>query len=373
MNIFIKFLSKLGFWPFVLFLSVLSIILSEFLMLFLNHYLREDVFTKELMIIVFFNSFIGTLIVSIIVAYLVKYLHTRQEELELMSYAFSKVNDESYLVNEKGYILKANEAACKELGYTKAEMESMSVFDISTVPTKDNWPSLFQNAHTHIVETKHIRKDKSEYDVEISSTNVEYLGKKYNLSFSRNITKKKKQEKKLKYLAHYDALTNLPNRVLLADRIDQAMGQVTRREDSIAIAYIDLDGFKEVNDNYGHDTGDILLKSLALKMNELLRKGDTIARIGGDEFIALLANISDEIEVNNFLNRLLSTLSKPMDIKENAVQVSASIGVSMYPQSEEISSTQLIRQADQAMYQAKSSGKNKFIIFDSLAEFKISR
>ena len=292
----------------------------------------------------------------------------KEEELQFMNYALNKVSDASYLINENGNILKVNESACKALGYTKDELESMSVFEISTKANKESWSDLFHHLSKNMIETNHIRKDKTQFSVEVSSTYVEYLGKKYNLAFARDITEKKEQQKKLEQMAHFDALTNLPNRVVLADRIEQAMAQIARREDSIAIAYIDLDGFKEINDTYGHDIGDSLLQSLALKMNQILREGDTVARMGGDEFVALLVDISDKKVVDSFLGRLLSVLSEPIFIDGYKLYVSASIGVTFYPQLEDISSEQLIRQADQAMYEAKVSGKNRFSVFDDSKE-----
>lgn len=292
----------------------------------------------------------------------------REEELQLLNYAFEKVNDESYLIDENGNIIRVNEAACNALGYTREELESMSVFDISIMPNRENWDYVFNYADKNIIDTKHIRKDKTEFPVEVSTTKVEYMEKSYNLSFARDVTQKKAQQQKLEHMAHYDALTNLPNRIVLADRIEQAIAQTVRREDLVAIAYIDLDGFKEVNDTYGHNVGDSLLKSLGLNMNQLLRKGDTIARLGGDEFVALMVDFTDKKMIDSFLNRLLEAISAPINVDGYILQVSASIGVTFYPQAEDISSDQLIRQADQAMYQAKISGKNKFTVFDDLKE-----
>ncbi|WAR43459.1 EAL domain-containing protein [Methylomonas rapida] len=184
------------------------------------------------------------------------------------------------------------------------------------------------------------------------------------LGISTNITMLKEHERYLERIAHYDALTGLPNRVLFADRLQKAMAQALRRGQRLAVAYIDLDGFKTINDSYGHDAGDHLLMLVANNMKHTLRDGDSLARLGGDEFVAVLIDLNDiEASTPMFL-RLLGAAQEPVKHDESVLQVSASIGVSFYPQLEEVDADQLLRQADQAMYQAKLAGKNKFHVFD---------
>lgn len=180
-----------------------------------------------------------------------------------------------------------------------------------------------------------------------------------------DITTQKIQQDKLLNMAHYDTLTNLPNRVLFADRMNQAMAQALRRQQRIAIVYIDLDGFKLINDTHGHSTGDKLLILLAKRMSQLLREGDSISRLGGDEFVALLIDVPSKNSIISFLTRLLEVIAEPIHIEKLLLHVSASIGVTFYPQKEELDADQIIRQADQAMYQAKVSGKNRYYIFDT--------
>jgi diguanylate cyclase (GGDEF)-like protein len=180
-----------------------------------------------------------------------------------------------------------------------------------------------------------------------------------------DITTAKEHEQQLEHIAHYDALTNMPNRVLLADRLKQAMLQVLRREQRLAVVYLDLDGFKAVNDKHGHEAGDHLLMALAARMKAALREGDTLARIGGDEFVAVLVDLVDATEGMPVLNRLLAAASEPVQWNSEVLQVSASLGVTLYPQDEELDADQLQRQADQAMYQAKISGKNGYHFFDA--------
>lgn len=180
-----------------------------------------------------------------------------------------------------------------------------------------------------------------------------------------DITERKQHRDQLERMAHFDALTNLPNRTLLADRMQQAMAQAVRRGQRLAVAYLDLDGFKAVNDRHGHNAGDKLLVALANRMKLALREGDTLARLGGDEFAALLIDLTDTAASVPTLTRLLNATAQAVQFDDINLQVSASVGVTFYPQSQNMDADQLLRQADQAMYQAKLAGKNRYHYFDA--------
>ena len=180
-----------------------------------------------------------------------------------------------------------------------------------------------------------------------------------------DIDMRKKAEKQLENMAHYDVLTALPNRVLLADRLSQAMPQAQRHRQRLAVAYLDLDGFKAINDNYGHEAGDQLLVALAQRMKGALREGDTLARLGGDEFVAVLLDLPDSAASIPVITRLLTAAAQSVNVGNHVLQVSASLGVTFYPQRDDVDADQLLRQADQAMYQAKLAGKNRYYIFDA--------
>ena len=181
-----------------------------------------------------------------------------------------------------------------------------------------------------------------------------------------DITVLKAHAQQLEHIAHYDALTTLPNRVLFADRLQQAMAQAERRGRALAVAYLDLDGFKAINDYYGHEAGDQLLIALAARMKLALREGDTLARLGGDEFVAILLDLTDVAASEPMLERLLAASARPVHVGDLVLQVSGSIGVTFYPQAEVVDGDQLLRQSDQAMYQAKLAGKNRYHFFDAL-------
>jgi diguanylate cyclase (GGDEF)-like protein/PAS domain S-box-containing protein len=180
-----------------------------------------------------------------------------------------------------------------------------------------------------------------------------------------DISYQKAHQNYLERIAHYDQLTGLPNRVLLADRMGQVMVQAKRRGTQMAVAYLDLDGFKAINDRHDHNVGDQLLKELAAQFKATLREGDTIARLGGDEFVAVFADLADVHDSIGLINRLLDVASRPTLVENLSLKVSASIGVSFYPQADDTDADQLLRQADQAMYSAKLAGKNRYHLFDA--------
>ncbi len=185
------------------------------------------------------------------------------------------------------------------------------------------------------------------------------------LGIGHDISERKAHQKQLEHMAHFDLLTGLPNRVLLADRLQLALAQAVRRQSKLAVAYIDLDGFKAINDQFGHAAGDHLLTVLAGHMKRALRKGDTLARLGGDEFVAILLDLPSVDASAPMLTRLLAAAGEAVYQNGQALHVSASVGVTFYPQAEEMDADQLLRQADQAMYQAKQMGKNRYRIFDA--------
>ncbi len=174
------------------------------------------------------------------------------------------------------------------------------------------------------------------------------------------------KHQELERIARYDSLTKLPNRALLGERLEQALNQTLRRGQQLAVVFIDLDGFKAVNDTHGHEAGDHLLITLAERMKGALRDGDILARLGGDEFVAVLLDLADVDASAPMLNRLLDAAARPFQFGQARLQVSASLGVTFYPQSQgqQLEPDQLLRQADQAMYQAKQAGKNRFHVFD---------
>ncbi|KAA0873586.1 bifunctional diguanylate cyclase/phosphodiesterase [Nitrincola tapanii] len=196
------------------------------------------------------------------------------------------------------------------------------------------------------------------------------VGEKELYCVDVDLTPLKQAQKELEKRAHFDALTGLPNRILLSDRLNQMISSSRRLEQLVAVAYLDLDGFKQINDLYGHTLGDRFLCELAKLMKHVLREEDTLARIGGDEFVAILGGLNSLIDCEPVLKRLLVAASTPIQLEGLNLRVSASIGVTLYPL-DDVDPDQLLRHADQAMYQAKQAGKDRYQLFDIQLEAEI--
>jgi diguanylate cyclase (GGDEF)-like protein len=183
------------------------------------------------------------------------------------------------------------------------------------------------------------------------------------LRFARE---RKRSEERLAQMAFYDPLTGLANRSKFEESAQQALARARRRNTRMACMFIDLDGFKGVNDRLGHEAGDLLLQDVAQRMRQLFREYDTIARIGGDEFAILLTDIDDYADVSQIASRLCDALSEPIAVARQELYVTASVGISLYPDAAD-SVADLIRCADEAMYDSKRAGKNRFSFFPARA------
>jgi diguanylate cyclase (GGDEF)-like protein/PAS domain S-box-containing protein len=191
----------------------------------------------------------------------------------------------------------------------------------------------------------------------------------HHVGIFSDITQLKAHEAELDKVAHYDPLTGVPNRRLLSDRLEQSIARTNRSTKSLAVCYLDLDGFKLINDRYGHAAGDQLLIGVVENLKLVLRAEDTLARLGGDEFVLLFSDIDSPEECSLILERVLSSIKIPIEIDGEMVFASASIGVSLYPL-DHVDADTLLRHADQAMYRAKETGKNRFHLFDSESDRK---
>jgi diguanylate cyclase (GGDEF)-like protein/PAS domain S-box-containing protein len=295
-----------------------------------------------------------------------------EEKLQLAASVFSHAREGITITNTAGDIIDVNRAFSQITGYSRDEVLGRNPrFLNSGRQSRSFYTTMYadlQSKNHWYGEVWNRRKNGEVYAQMLTISTVrDGRGKvTHYVAMFFDITTIKEHQKQLEHIAHYDALTDLPNRVLLADRLHQAMVQAQRRRQLLAVAYLDLDGFKEINDTYGHSAGDQLLISVSANMKSALRQGDTLARLGGDEFVAVMADLADASACGTTLSRLLSAASQPMMFGDVQLKVSASVGVTFYPQTEAVDADQLMRQADQAMYQAKVSGKNRYHAFDAV-------
>ena len=292
-----------------------------------------------------------------------------EEKLKLVASVFTHAREGIAITDSQGVIIDVNDTFTDITGYSKEEALGQTPRMMkSNRHTRefyvDMWDTLFKQGQWH-GEIWNRRKNGEVYAqmLTISAVSDTYGNIQHYVSLFTDITTMKKHQQQLEHIAHYDALTDLPNRVLLADRLKQAMAQTLRQGKQLAVVYLDLDGFKVVNDTYGHNVGDELLIILAKHMGEALREGDTMARLGGDEFVAVLVDLEEHQDCEPIIERLLQATSNVVNVGNITLQVSSSIGVTFYPQ-DGIDADQLMRQADQAMYLAKQSGKNRYFLFD---------
>ena len=300
-----------------------------------------------------------------------------EERIRLAANVFSYAREGITIANADGVIIDINEAFTRITGYSREDAIGQNPRILkSGRQDKAFYEAMWEelNGPGHWSGEVWNRRKNGEVYAElltISAVRDAQGNTQQYVALFTDITGIKEHQHQLEHIAHFDALTSLPNRTLLADRLQQAMAQVQRRKKQLAVTYLDLDGFKAINDTYGHEAGDHVLITLAQRMKEALREGDTLARLGGDEFVAVLVELEDVAASLPMLTRLLTAAAQPVQMGDLTLHVSASLGVTFYPQPQGIDADQLLRQADQAMYQAKVAGKNRYKIFDAAQDLDL--
>ena len=293
-----------------------------------------------------------------------------QKKLVMAAQVFSEAHEGIAITDPQGTIIDVNPTFCEISGYGRDEIIGHNSRILQSGKHShefytEMWQTLIE--HGHWQGELWNRKKSGEIYAELLTISalrdtdgnvVNYVG------LFADITQIKHQQQRLEMMAHYDILTGLPNRVLFGDRFQLAVARSKRNESLLGVCYLDLDGFKPVNDSLGHDAGDRLLIDVAARIKSVLREEDTLSRLGGDEF-ALLINDLDSLEqCRQTLDRVLQTIAKPYSIDNQHITIGASIGFTLYPLDPSDPDT-LLRHADQAMYQAKSEGRNRFNLFDA--------
>jgi diguanylate cyclase (GGDEF)-like protein/PAS domain S-box-containing protein len=269
------------------------------------------------------------------------------------------------MINPDGIVRLINRFGLTQLGYSADEVMGQSVLSLFH-------PSDQPMAAAHMKqcaadpeqvfhwELRKIRKDGTAIWVKETARAVyEPDGSMVLLIVCEDITERKRAEERIHYLAHHDALTGLPNRVLMEDRVDQSIAQAQRLQLSVAMLFLDLDGFKHINDSLSHHIGDKLLRAVATRLQECMRKGDSIARLGGDEFVLILPAVTDSQSAAQVACKVLEALDGEFNVVGHHLHISGSIGISMYP-NDGANTEALLRAADTAMYHAKAKGRGNY-------------
>lgn len=300
---------------------------------------------------------------------MVETLHQNAERLSLSASVFEHAHDAIFIADPHARVIEVNPSFIKITGYAREEASGQ---DVQALLAPEHDAESFSEVW-QAVEDKGMWRGETWLSGKHGTVFAAWLDifavrderdvvRRYVGVFS-DITPLMEQQQKLERMAYHDALTQLPNRALFSDRLQQALAHIDRNGGLLAVSYFDLDGFKPINDTLGHEAGDQLLIQLAQRLRTSLRAGDTVARLGGDEFALLLCGLQSREEAGQTLERLLAIISAPYQIQEVTVYVSASAGITLSPP-DDANPDILLRHADQAMYTAKLSGKNRYHVFD---------
>jgi diguanylate cyclase (GGDEF)-like protein/PAS domain S-box-containing protein len=262
--------------------------------------------------------------------------------------------------------MAVNDAAVAHYGYDRERFLKLTLLDI--VPQRD------RDAIEHAIRNnpgtgggpshlwKHVKADGTEIDVRTYWRQTVFCDRPTQLVAMMDVTEQRLAEARIAHMAHHDALTGLPNRVLFHERLEEALLRVRRDRDRLAVLYLDLDQFKDVNDGLGHSAGDRLLVAVADRLRTCLRISDMVARFGGDEFAVLQVGLGGPHEAGTFAERIVTLLSEPYDIEGQQVEIGASVGIALAPADGE-TAEQLLANADMALYRAKEDGRRAFCFF----------
>ena len=297
-----------------------------------------------------------------------------EERTQYYGDAFKLTKDWVLIIDENLNQVTANQSLRDVFGWESEEFE----FEPNALGISAKRLSFYRKLFSTLEEHDHWRgeeliatKNAQEYHViiNISVSKNQSCNRLHYILVLTDITAQKTAEKELRYLANYDHLTELPNRALLLDRIKHAIDYSKRKKDSIALFSIDLDRFKQINDSLRHECDDLLLQEISARLTGILRGDDTVARIGGDEFVVLLESFRSSSHLGRIAEKVIRVVEQPIKLKNNVVSIGASIGIALYPEDAK-NSTELLRNADVAMYHAKQIGRNTFQFFTPRMNFE---
>ena len=274
-------------------------------------------------------------------------------------------------IDLKGYIQTYNRGAQQLFGYTAQEAIGSHISLIQCYDELIDFSEIIEDLKVNEKSSKDMRfrrKNGEFVDTNISTSILKNISNETIgiVGYIQDITQKKqiqerilRQKEELDYQAHHDYLTNLPNRILFHDRLEHSILKSKREGTRTALFFIDLDHFKEINDKYGHDIGDEVLKKVAFRISNVIRENDTLSRLGGDEFTIVMDGFKNISDISNLAEKVISALEKPIVIGNEKYNISSSIGISIYPD-DALSANNILKYADNAMYKAKAKGRNNF-------------
>ena len=283
-------------------------------------------------------------------------------------------------IDMQGVIVEWNHAAVQMFGYTREEVLGLNLGDVIVPPAHRQahhvgMARLQQSGQSKLlgklIEITALRRNGSEFPIELTIVEIEGDHEHYYSAFIRDITQRKESEERIRYLANYDALTGLPNRNLLNERVTVEIEKAWDQDGQFALMFLDLDHFKDVNDSLGHRSGDHLLIALTKRFKGLIRPQDTVCRLGGDEFVFLLSEADHSI-ARELVERLLKAVEQPFVIDQYELTITASVGVAIYPD-DGLDMESLQRNADVAMYRTKKESRNSYRFFSNYMQVQTAR
>ena len=275
---------------------------------------------------------------------------------------FADATDEGILFNDSGLITDCNEAVARMIGLPVSQLIGHDIFRYVAPESLERVKENIRNAHERPYECTVLRADGSRVPVELVGKQMTFEGKTLRMTVVRDITDRKQAEARIHFLAHHDTLTQLPNRLLMMDRLELTLAAAKRHGKMVGVLFIDLDNFKTVNDSLGHHAGDELLKRVAGRIQTVLRGADVVSRLGGDEFLVVASDLASADDVVPVAEKLLAAISEPFSLEGQVLSVSPSIGISVFPR-DGMDRDALIKNADAAMYLAKENGRSNYQFF----------
>ncbi|APC39379.1 diguanylate cyclase domain-containing protein [Clostridium estertheticum] len=277
---------------------------------------------------------------------------------------FENAMDIIIYLKSDGRIIDANKTAVEKYGYSREEFHNMRLQQLREPSTMKEYQAQMEISASEgiVYEGINVKKDGTTFPVEVSSQTTEINGELFRIHIIRDITQRKESEEKIKYLANYDALTEIPNRGFFMYQFEKILNQSKANKNKFAVLIFDVDKFKLINDIHGHNAGDEVLKQVAKRLKEAVRRTDIIGRFGGDEFLVIQPFIKGKEDILMIADRILKFVNKPVKWNNVNLDVHISIGITIYPDGSD--NTQgLIHNADKAMYFTKKKGGNAYSFY----------